>query len=102
MTRIKVTAENFQEVHGMVLASDMAAEIAVGQEIETWPITHEGCQRGQMTVFHDVNRAAVAFGGPSIWGDWDEKARILHADYGVDYNELGEEIEAYEDDEDDE
>ena len=89
MTRIKVTAENFQEVHGMVLASDMAAEIAVGQEIETWPITYEGGQRGQMAVFHDTQRAAIFTGGLSVWGDWDESTRTLRDEDGTEYDENG-------------
>ena len=45
MTRIKVTTENIEEVREMVLASDMAEGIAVGQEIETWAITYENGQR---------------------------------------------------------
>ena len=67
MTRIKVTTENIEEVREMVLASDMAEEIAVGQEIETWSITYEGGQRGQMTVYHPAERAALFNGGESIW-----------------------------------
>lgn len=93
MTRIKVTAENFQEVNKMVLASDMAAEVKIGQEIETWPITYEGGQRGQMTVYHPAERAAIFTGGLSVWGDWDEDTRTLRDEDGAEYDENGEPVE---------
>ena len=100
--KILVTEANYGRICESIAAADQKAEVKVGQTISTWPITYENGQRGQMTIFHDVKRGAVAFGGPSIWGYWDDEARILHADDGGDYNELGEEVNADEDDEDDE
>lgn len=102
MERVVITSANIDRICNDIAAADQEAEVKIGREISTWPITYGNGQRGQMTVFHDVNRAAVAFGGPSIWGYWDDEARILHADDGGDYNELGEEVNADEDDEDDE
>ena len=99
MTRIKVTPENIDEVRELVLACDMADEIKIGQEIETWAITYCNGQRGQMTVYHPIERGAIFTGGESVWGDWEDEKRILHTDDGVDYDENGEEVEDEEDDE---
>ena len=93
MTRIKVTTENIEEVRDLVLASDMAEEIKIGQEIETWAITYENGQRGQMTVYHPAERAALFNGGESVWGDWDEDTRTLRDEDGNEYDENGEPVE---------
>ena len=99
MTRIKVTTENIEEVREMVLASDMSAEVKVGSEVETWAIAYKGGQRGQMTVFHDTQRAALFNGGESVWGDWDDVTRTLRDEDGTEYDENGEPVEDDENDE---
>ena len=69
-TKILVTAENLEEIREAILALDQRREIQVGQTISTWPIFYRGGQRGQVTVWHDTDRAAVDQGGDSLWGDW--------------------------------
>lgn len=97
MAVFEVTAENIDEVRAAIAAADQAAEVTVGMEVETWGITHENGQRGQMTVFCTdepaKDRAAISFGGPSVWGDWDDARRVLIGDDDAEYNDKGEMIE---------
>lgn len=62
---------------------------------ETWGITYEGGQRGQMTVWPN-GRGAICTGGDSDYGDWDEADRQLTLDErdedgdAIVYDESGE------------
>ena len=49
-------------------------------------ITYEGGQRGQMTVYHPAERAAIFTGGLSVGGDWDDDTRTLRTEDGTEYS----------------
>jgi len=92
-----ITAANLETMRETVAAAaiDQAAELAPG--CKTWPITYEGGQRGQMTVWPDTGRGAICQGGESAYGDWDEETRTLTLDAPDDdgdpivYDETGSE-----------
>jgi len=88
--RIMITADNIDQVRESCTAQDQAKELAVGDE--TWGITYEGGQRGQMSRFAESGRGAVCFGGDSVWGDWN--GDVLVGDDGERYSESGELINA--------
>jgi hypothetical protein len=75
-----ITADNLELIRDSMAACDQAGEIYPG--CITWGIKYEGGQRGQMTIYPDTGRAAVAFGGDSIWGDWDARNAHLVDDDG--------------------
>ena len=76
-----VTADNIDEIREAIPVLDQRAEIEVGRVISTWPIYYQpGNQRGQITVFHDTDRAAVCYGGYSEWGDWNDEEGIIILD----------------------
>lgn len=86
---VLVTRDNIEVVKDSMAALDQRAELAPG--CVTWAIYYEpGSQRGQMTVWPN-GRGAIARGGDSIWGDWDDTAKVLvcDADEGV-YDEDGD------------
>ena len=84
-----VTEDNIAAVKQSMAALDQAAEIAPG--CVTWSIYYEpGDQRGQMTVWPN-GRGAVAHGGNSIWGYWDDESKQLACDDGQGiYDEDGD------------
>ena len=63
-----VTAENIEDVRAAMAALDQAAELEPG--CATWGITYAGGQRGQMTIWPS-GRGAIAIGGTSDWGKWE-------------------------------
>jgi hypothetical protein len=91
-----VTGENVDAI-GAFMPCDQYAEIVPG--CVTWGITHSGGRGGQMTVWPN-GRGAVAWGGNSRWGEWDEERRVLVLDETYDdgkaiiVNEYGEEQDA--------
>lgn len=93
-----VTAENLETVKSEMTALDQIKDVEPG--CETWAITYEGGQRGQMTVWPKTGRGAICFGGDSEWGDWDVNARTLHLDEPdtdgntIVYDEMGDLIPA--------
>lgn len=79
-----VTAENIDIVRDQIASGDQREEVEPG--CETWGILYQpGSQRGQITVWPREGRAAIALGGPSVWGDWDPDTRTIITDY-VDTN----------------
>jgi hypothetical protein len=66
--RFKVTADNLDEAKDACRANDQRKELEIGDE--TWGITYDGGQRGQMSRYNKSGRGAVCFGGDSLWGDW--------------------------------
>ena len=86
-----VTATNIETIKEIMGACDQMAVISPG--CITWGILYSGGQRGQMTVYPETGRAAVCFGGDSIWGDWDEHARQITDDNGQTWDTDGEEVE---------
>jgi hypothetical protein len=85
--KILVTADNLETVRVEMAAVDQREELVPG--CATWAITYEGGQRGQMTIWPG-GRGAVAWGGDSQWGEWDERTRTLHLDTGEVVDESGE------------
>ncbi len=90
MDHIIVTTDNLDEARDACAALDQRAELKAG--CETWGITYEGGQRGQMTVWPEEGRGAVMWGADSEWGDWDDATRTLHLDSGMTVNDIGEAI----------
>lgn len=80
-----VTAENLDEIRESMPARDQAEHLEAG--CETWGVTYEGGQRGQMTRWPS-GRGAVCTGGASIWGDWTATGHLL-ADHGTVYDRHG-------------
>lgn len=77
---VRVTSDNLDEVISSMAALDQAEELAPG--CITWAIFYDpGDQRGQMTVWPN-GRGAMACGGDSVWGDWDEDSQTLQIDDG--------------------
>lgn len=78
-----VTADNIDVARESCQAIDQRKELIVG--CRTWDTT-----TGSMTVWPN-GRAAVCFGGDSVWGDWDDKSRTLKTDDGgVIIDEFGD------------
>jgi hypothetical protein len=74
-SRMLVTAENIREVMTRVPA-DQAEDLAPG--CETWSmLLHGGSTRGQITVWPEVDIAAVSWGRGSFWGRWYAQERII-------------------------
>jgi hypothetical protein len=92
-----VTESNIEDIREMMASCDQASEIYPG--CVTWGIQYSGGQRGQMTVYPETGRAAVCFGGDSIWGDWSETDAQLIDDNGQIWDTDGEEVEAKEENE---
>lgn len=91
---VLITADNITEIKESIPASDQRDEVQIGTVISTWPIFYSpGNQRGQITVYHDHNRAAIWCGGDSAWGDWLESSEIIALDDGHTYiDSTGKEI----------
>lgn len=82
-----VTKTNIETACEECSATDQADQLVPG--CETWLIPYQpGNQYGQMSRWPD-GRGAVAFGGDSAWGDWDDRG-ILITDEGAGFNERGE------------
>jgi hypothetical protein len=79
--KVKVTKENLEHVRETIGALDQRAELVAG--CETWTIPH-----GQMTVWPEDCRGAIAWGSDSHWGDWFDG--MLHLDNGDTFNAEGE------------
>lgn len=78
-----ITADNLQWYRDIVSFSDQAAELKPDEVMSTYCFLYENRQRGQLTVYHSSGRAAVALGGDSEWGDWDndnQSLRLTHYD----------------------
>jgi hypothetical protein len=76
-----VTHENLEKVQETMGALDQRAELVAG--CETWPI-----QGGQMTIWPEASRGAIAWNADSHWGDWSNGK--LYLDNGDIYNAEGE------------
>ncbi len=74
---VKLTSENLAEIMQAIVANDQVDQLSIGQTVSTYAFTSDGGQRGQLTVWHDQQRGAVALGGDSDWGDWDHDANAL-------------------------
>ncbi len=85
--RVTYTTDNLTEAREACVAIDQRNELKAG--CETWGITYEGGQRGQMTVWPEEGRGAVMRGADSQWGDWDETTRTLRLDSGDPVNADG-------------
>jgi len=57
--------------------------------VSVYKFTHAGGQSGELVVFHDEGRAAICFGGDSIWGDWDEDTKMIRTDDGGHHYDTG-------------
>jgi hypothetical protein len=89
MARTEITAENIDAARE-ALPRDQAAQLAVG--CVTWGVLYEpGQQRGQVTVWPDADRAAVALGGDSIWCSVQGGRYV--AEDGTTFDAAGREIE---------
>jgi hypothetical protein len=94
-----VTESNIEDIREMMAAGDQAEEIYPG--CVTWGIQYSGGQRGQMTVYPKTGRAAVCFGGDSIWGDWSESDAQMTDDNGQVWDTDGNEVETEEEEDED-
>lgn len=85
-----VTADNIDAARAACCAPDQRAQLRIG--CETWPIGYYG-PRGQMTIWPNQGRGAVAWGADSQWGDWNASTRTLrlHAS-GETINEDGQKV----------
>ena len=54
---------------------------------DTWSI-----QGVTVTLWPREHRAAVCWGGDSVWGDWDEDRQLIYLDDGITVNIDGQEI----------
>lgn len=70
-----ITAETLDAARERCVANDQRSALVVGAQ--TWAITLDGGQRGQMSRWPD-GRGAAFFGADSVWGRWDRG--LLHVD----------------------
>lgn len=89
-TYYHVDQDNIEHVKNNMSALDQAEALEPG--CETWGITYDGGQRGQMTRWPN-GRGAICRGGDSDWGDWDGDILIL--DCGERVNDAGETVHEY-------
>jgi len=77
MKIIIIDRDNIEHMR-KVLPSDQAEHLVVG--CITWTFYDEDDDvRGTFTIWPD-NRGAVCWDGPSFWGRWEKKYRVLRTD----------------------
>lgn len=61
--------------------------------ISHYTFSQLGGQKGELTVFHDLGRAAIRFGDTTQMGDWDEMFEVITLAGGEKYNVDGKPVE---------
>jgi hypothetical protein len=80
MRRRKIADQgDLESVQFTMTAEDQLPELKIGQEVSVFDFSYEG-RSGQLTVWHDTNRAAIDLGEGSRWGDWDESTETILLD----------------------
>jgi hypothetical protein len=77
---IRVNEDNINAIKDDIDALDQRGEIGIGQIVSTWPIRCANGDRGQITLWHETQRAAICFGGDSLWGDWNPSTSTISTD----------------------
>jgi hypothetical protein len=83
--KVRATDANLAEIRAAIGAPDQRAEVVPGQTISHFRLTHEGGKPGDLTIYHDSQRAAICFDGYSDWGEWNDDSRELYTERGETY-----------------
>ena len=70
---------DLESVQFTMTADDQLTELKIGQVVSVFDFYYEG-HSGQLTVWHETNRAAIDLGEGSRWGDWDEATETILLD----------------------
>lgn len=99
LNRAPVTQETIAAIRELIGVTDQAAEASIGEVVSVWRFSHSA-GTGTLTAYHEAGRAAIEFGGDSLWGDWDEASQTVtiddpdDADHRVLYTVYGDRVNA--------